>query len=52
MILCDHRKKDLFQNAFPADAGCVVDNVQTVLAVYDAVCKCAPSMQPSAIDVA
>lgn len=28
----------------PADAGCIVDNVQTVLAVYDAVCKCKPSM--------
>lgn len=28
----------------PADAGCIVDNVQTVLAIYDAVCKCTPSM--------
>lgn len=28
----------------PASAGCVVDNVQTVLAVYDAVCKSTPSM--------
>lgn len=28
----------------PADAGCIVDNVQTVLAVYNAVCKCTPSM--------
>ena len=28
----------------PADAGCIVDNVQTVLAVYDAVCKTTPSM--------
>ena len=28
----------------PADAGCIVDNVQTVLAIYDAVCKRTPSM--------
>ncbi len=28
----------------PADAGCIVDNVQTILAVYDAVCKSTPSM--------
>ena len=28
----------------PADAGCIVDNVQTVLAIYDAVCKTTPSM--------
>lgn len=26
----------------PADVGCIVDNVQTVLAVYDAVCKRKP----------
>lgn len=30
----------------PADAGCIVDNVQTVLAIYDAVCKTTPSMKP------
>ena len=28
----------------PADAGCIVDNVQTILAIYDAVCKSTPSM--------
>ena len=28
----------------PADAGCIVDNVQTILAIYDAVCKTTPSM--------
>jgi electron transport complex protein RnfC len=28
----------------PADAGCIVDNVQTILAIYNAVCKCTPSM--------
>ncbi len=28
----------------PADVGCIVDNVQTMLAIYDAVCKCTPSM--------
>lgn len=28
----------------PADVGCIVDNVQTILAVYDAVCKGKPSI--------
>ena len=28
----------------PADAGCIVDNVQTICAIYQAVCKCTPSM--------
>ncbi len=28
----------------PADAGCIVDNVQTILAVYNAVCNSTPSM--------
>lgn len=28
----------------PADVGCIVDNVQTVLAVYDAVCRNKPSI--------
>lgn len=28
----------------PADVGCIVDNVQTVLAVYDAVCEGKPSI--------
>lgn len=28
----------------PADAGCIVDNVQTILAIHDAVCKRTPSM--------
>lgn len=29
----------------PADAGCVVDNVDTVCAIYDAVCLCTPLMR-------
>lgn len=28
----------------PADAGCIVDNVQTVIAIYNAVCRNTPSM--------
>lgn len=28
----------------PADAGCIVDNVQTILAIYNAVCRNTPSM--------
>ena len=36
--------RKIYSKMLPADAGCVVDNVQTVLAVYDAVCKCTPSM--------
>ncbi len=28
----------------PADAGCIVDNVQTIIAVYNAVCRSTPSM--------
>ena len=34
----------IYSKMLPADAGCIVDNVQTVLAVYDAVCKRTPSM--------
>lgn len=29
----------------PADAGCVVDNVNTVMAIYDAVCKQTPILE-------
>lgn len=36
--------RKIYSKMLPADAGCVVDNVQTVLAIYDAVCKCTPSM--------
>ena len=36
--------RKIYSKMLPADAGCVVDNVQTVLAVYDAVCTCTPSM--------
>ena len=28
----------------PADAGCIVDNVQTIIAIYNAVCRSTPSM--------
>ncbi len=34
----------IYSKMLPADAGCIVDNVQTVLAIHDAVCKCTPSM--------
>ncbi len=36
--------RKIYSKMLPADAGCVVDNVQTVLAVYDAVCRCTPSI--------
>lgn len=36
--------RKIYSKMLPADAGCVVDNVQTVLAVYDAVCKRIPSI--------
>ena len=36
--------RKIHSKMLPADAGCIVDNVQTVLAVYDAVCKTTPSM--------
>ena len=29
----------------PADAGCIVDNVDTVISIYMAVCKCTPLMR-------
>ena len=34
----------LHAKLLPADVGCIVDNVQTMLAIYDAVCKQTPSM--------
>ena len=34
----------LHARLLPADVGCIVDNVQTMLAIYDAVCKRTPSM--------
>lgn len=36
--------RKIYSKMLPADAGCVVDNVQTILAVYDAVCKSTPSI--------
>lgn len=36
--------RKIYSKMLPADAGCVVDNVQTVLAVYDAVCRNIPSI--------
>lgn len=36
--------RKIYSKMLPADAGCVVDNVQTVLAVYDAVCCQIPSI--------
>ena len=35
-------KRKINSGMLPADVGCIVDNVQTVLAVYDAVCKRKP----------
>jgi electron transport complex protein RnfC len=34
----------IYSKMLPADAGCIVDNVQTILAIYNAVCKSTPSM--------
>lgn len=36
--------RKIHSKKLPADAGCIVDNVQTVLAIYNAVCKNIPSM--------
>ncbi len=35
----------IYSRMLPADAGCIVDNVQTILAIYDAVCKSTPCMK-------
>ncbi len=34
--------REINSTMLPADAGCVVDNVDTVVAIYNAVCKCTP----------
>ena len=34
--------REINSSMLPADAGCVVDNVNTVMAIYDAVCKRTP----------
>lgn len=36
--------RKIHSGMLPADAGCIVDNVQTMLAVYDAVCQGKPSI--------
>lgn len=36
--------RKIYSKMLPADAGCIVDNVQTILAIHDAVCKSTPSM--------
>lgn len=36
--------RKIHSQMLPADVGCIVDNVQTVLAVYDAVCQSKPSI--------
>lgn len=36
--------RKIYSKKLPADVGCIVDNVQTVLAIYDAVCRQTPSM--------
>ena len=37
--------REINSSMLPADAGCVVDNVNTVMAIYDAVCKRAPILE-------
>lgn len=37
-------KRKINSGMLPADVGCIVDNVQTALAVYDAVCQGKPSI--------
>ncbi|MCR5692315.1 MAG: electron transport complex subunit RsxC [Eubacterium sp.] len=36
--------RKIHSKMLPADAGCIVDNVQTMIAVYQAVCKSTPCM--------
>ncbi len=37
--------REINSSMLPADAGCVVDNVNTVMAIYDAVCKKTPILE-------
>ncbi|KAB0578817.1 electron transport complex protein RnfC [Fusobacterium naviforme] len=37
--------REINSSMLPADAGCVVDNVNTVMAIYDAVCKQTPIVE-------
>lgn len=37
--------REINSSMLPADAGCVVDNVNTVMAIYDAVCKNIPVIE-------
>ena len=37
--------REINSSVLPADAGCVVDNVNTVMAIYDAVCKQTPILE-------
>ena len=37
--------REINSSMLPADAGCVVDNVYTVMAIYDAVCKQTPILE-------
>jgi len=37
--------REINSSMLPADAGCVVDNVNTVMAIYDAVCKRTPILE-------
>ncbi len=34
--------REINSTMLPADAGCIVDNVDTVVAIYNAVCECTP----------
>ena len=38
-------KKEINSSMLPADAGCVVDNIDTVAAIYNAVCKTTPLLR-------
>ena len=37
--------REINSSMLPADAGCIVDNVNTVMAIYDAVCKRTPILE-------
>ena len=37
--------REINSSMLPADAGCVVDNVNTVMAIYDAICKRTPILE-------
>ena len=40
--LCRHRSREINSTMLPADAGCIVDNIDTVVSIYNAVCETTP----------